>query len=124
MFSTIKRLWSWLWRPAPAPPPAAPRYIRPFRNVETVDTQAAATIAVEKRDAIALVEGAKGLKSVAFRCPCGCGEIRRVNTSPSIAPCWGVKVSGGRVSLHPSVDLTSGCRAHFVLKDNMAIMLP
>nr|WP_261403861.1 DUF6527 family protein [Chenggangzhangella methanolivorans] len=36
----------------------------------------------------------------------------------------GVKVSGGRVSLHPSVDLTSGCRAHFVLKDNMAIMLP
>lgn len=124
MFSMIKRLWSRLRRPTTPAVPAAPRYIRPFRNVETVATQADATTAVEKRDAIALVQGVKGLKSVAFRCPCGCGEIRRVNASPSLQPCWRVKVSEGFVSLHPSVDLTSGCRAHFVLKDNMAIVLP
>ena len=54
---------------------------------------------------------------VAFRCPCGCKEIIKLNLLSEASPCWKVSYNHqGKVSLSPSIDRKVGCRSHFILK--------
>lgn len=98
-----------------------PSYSHSYPAVREVATQAEARAAVEAEDALALVRADVGYKWLVMRCPCGCGEIRRVSLSPSVRPTWRYELDRtGHVSLFPSVDLMSSCRAHFVLRRNIA----
>ncbi len=52
--------------------------------------------------------------SAAMLCPCGCGEMLHMNLLPDERPVWRLTVNGdGMSTLHPSVNRTKGCRAHF-----------
>lgn len=58
-------------------------------------------------------------RNLLLKCPDGCGEIITINLDPASGPSWKLYQSGGHNSLYPSVDLTSGCRSHFILwRDN------
>jgi hypothetical protein len=55
----------------------------------------------------------------AMLCPCGCDAPIQLSLIPNDRPGWSYRLDGeGRVSLHPSVWRTSGCRAHFVVARN------
>jgi len=73
---------------------------------------------------LVLVIPNKRPKSVKLICPCGCGEIISVNLMPETGKAW--RISYDRklgLSLRPSVWLTSGCRSHFILRNNKARLL-
>jgi hypothetical protein len=72
---------------------------------------------------LALVKGSGGPKWLVFVCPCGCGETRRVSVSPAVHPAWRLVIShDDELSLYPSVWLQSECEAHFILRDNVAVV--
>jgi hypothetical protein len=59
---------------------------------------------------------------VGLRCPCGCGERLEMMLLEGVKPRWDVILDGhGRVSLHPSVWLQSGCRSHFWVRKGKVI---
>lgn len=95
-----------------------------YEKVFTVTTQAEGAEKVIAGNALALVEGATAPKWLMMLCPCGCGEVRRISLSPTIRPAWRLQVAPGmRLSLYPSVWLRGECRAHFVLRDNHALVI-
>lgn len=54
---------------------------------------------------------------VAFRCPCGCGDVLQLSTMPEGRPRWLVREHpDGTVTLEPSIWRTVGCRSHFFLR--------
>ena len=64
-----------------------------------------------------LVGEGQHLWSVAFLCPCGCGELVQLNLLPDTRPQWDVRThEDTTVSLTPSVWRTKGCRSHFFLR--------
>lgn len=77
--------------------------------------------AAQREGILCVVTGSEGPKLLVFLCPCGCGAIRKISVSPSVYPSWVLKIRAGKgVSLFPSVALDVECRAHFVLRDNVA----
>lgn len=60
---------------------------------------------------------------VAFRCPCGCNKVTRLNVDPDfkgsdVPYCWTFSVnSEGRPTLHPSVKNEGGCGSHYFIKE-------
>lgn len=144
-------MWNWLRRllglgekPAPPPPvpePQAtdrshrdvfpetrstrpPRKIVAYDRVVQVDSQSAGSAAAANGATLALVTGDNGPKWLMMRCPCGCGEIRRISLSPKVPPTWRLRVEPGPlVSLSPSVNLKGECRAHFILTRNRALVV-
>lgn len=52
----------------------------------------------------------------ALLCPCGCGEVIRLNLLTDDEPCWRVQLSRKGVSFKPSIWRTTGCRSHFFLR--------
>lgn len=68
------------------------------------------TLVIEERGGMA--------RWVHFLCPCGCKELRSVNLMSSRSPHWMLQRQGDRVTLHPSVWVTEGCRAHFFVRGN------
>jgi hypothetical protein len=102
------------------------RFLRDVRygKLARVQTQSEA-VAVANAGDLALVMAGDAPKLAVFACPCGCGEILRVNTMPSVGRAWRVRVdSRGRLSLWPSIDLASGCRCHFFVFANVARVVP
>ena len=54
---------------------------------------------------------------VGLRCPCGCGQRLEMMLLKNVKPRWDVTFdSRGRVTLHPSVWLRTGCRSHFWIR--------
>jgi hypothetical protein len=54
---------------------------------------------------------------VGLRCPCGCGQRLEIMLLNEVKPRWDITFDErGRVSLHPSVWLRTGCRSHFWLR--------
>lgn len=89
-----------------------------------VDSQAAATEAIKDKSKIVIVGTKQKPKSLLMFCPCGCQELLRVNLSPAQGRAWRVNfLSDSAMSLYPSVDLDRGCRAHFIVRDNEALVL-
>src|SRR5947207_15952273 len=51
-----------------------------------------------------------------FLCPCGCGEVVRLNLLRSRGPAWRLALNAaGLPTLRPSVIRRSGCRSHFLV---------
>lgn len=64
-----------------------------------------------------LVGEGEYLWSVAFVCPCGCGELVQLNLLPDARPRWTAeRHPDGTVSVSPSVWRVAGCRSHFFLR--------
>jgi hypothetical protein len=111
-----------LKRPKKSPRPKHKRLVS-YRSALQVSTQAEA-LREAQRDGIGLVMADDDPKMAVFRCPSGCGEILRINLMPEMGRAWRLRLdSAGRVTLYPSVALTAGCRAHFVLTANKARVL-
>ncbi len=55
------------------------------------------------------------LRSLAMRCPDGCGEILSVNLDPRTGPAWKMFERESRLTLYPSVWRETGCEAHFIV---------
>lgn len=106
------------------------RILRKIRKTVTyskyvmVATQAEAVEATKDSSVIAIIGTKKNPKWLLLNCPCGCHEILRVNLSPAMGLAWRINfISDDTLSLYPSVDLESGCKAHFILRANKALML-
>ena len=55
----------------------------------------------------------------AMLCPCGCDARIQLSLIPDDRPGWSARLDlEGRVSLHPSVWRSAGCRAHFIVAGN------
>jgi Family of unknown function (DUF6527) len=61
------------------------------------------------------------LRSLAIRCPDGCGEVISVNLDPRTGPAWKLYEREDSLTLFPSVWRESGCEAHFILWRNRLI---
>lgn len=96
-----------------------------YGTVRYAGSQAEASEILRDTSAIAIVKGASGPKRVQFFCPCGCGEVLRINVSPTgPRPLWRFHLDRKwRLSLYPSVDRTTGCFAHFILRQNSALLI-
>lgn len=51
-----------------------------------------------------------------FYCPCGCKEIIQLNTLIEANPNWTYFIKKERITIHPSIWRTTGCRSHFFLR--------
>ena len=59
---------------------------------------------------------------VGLRCPCGCGERLEMVLLKGVKPRWDVILDDhGRVSLHPSVWLQTGCQSHFWIRKGKVV---
>ena len=59
---------------------------------------------------------------VVLSCPCGCGERANARIGSDGPDSWRVTVGGGKVSLVPSILMTSGqCKSHFFVRDNRIV---
>lgn len=52
-------------------------------------------------------------------CPCGCGSVIYLNLLPQSRPRWTYEVTCGRISIHPSIWRTEGCRSHFWIREGL-----
>jgi hypothetical protein len=65
---------------------------------------------------------------VDFICPCGCGHtcptfiIAENEPKPPGRHMWHYRSIGGKVTLHPSIRWTGGCKAHFNITEGKVIM--
>ena len=50
-------------------------------------------------------------------CPCGCSKTLHMNLIQDYSPYWKVSIDNrNRISLHPSVHRTVGCKSHFFIR--------
>lgn len=60
------------------------------------------------------------VRSLAIRCPDGCGELVTVNLDKRTGPAWRVYQEDEGLTLYPSVWRDTGCEAHFIIwKDEL-----
>jgi hypothetical protein len=104
----LKRQWLRLWRSFR--PTGAPF------GITLVDD-----LPDELRQRIVYLAGeGRHLWCAALVCPCGCGEVIRLNLLKDARPCWGVNEHpDGTVSIQPSVWREKGCRSHFFVRRGM-----
>ncbi len=89
-----------------------------------VENQAEAIEATKDGLILAVIGSKSKPKQLMFVCPCGCNELLRVNLSPAIGPAWRIRFNNAdTISLYPSVDLDTGCRAHFIVRNNKALVI-
>jgi hypothetical protein len=68
---------------------------------------------------IYLEEAGKVIHTIAFICPCGCGDVIYLNLLPKANPRWYYKKNWFRkISIFPSIRRTIGCRSHFCIWRN------
>ncbi len=58
-----------------------------------------------------------------MHCPCGCGSVVSLNLDPRAGRSWRLSIREGRATLTPSVWRTSGCKSHFLLINNRAVLV-
>lgn len=98
------------------------RYRTSYQRIVHVHSQREANSVASDGKTIALIGTSPEMfKFAVFRCPDGCGEMLRVNLMRSQGRAWRATISGGTLTLSPSVARESGCRTHFVLVRNVAI---
>ena len=60
--------------------------------------------------------------SAGLVCPCGCGRRLEVMLLPGVKPRWDLKIDNkGLPTLHPSIWVNDGCRAHFFLRNGLIV---
>lgn len=80
----------------------------------TVERHSEAVALLEKPGDIALVVRDVP-RLLVFACPDGCGDIVPVNLDPRSDKAWQYYRRGEAISLYPSVWRDEGCKAHFIL---------
>lgn len=67
-----------------------------------------------------VIHHSKELNVIEYLCPCGCKQKVFINSKGYMetATCWDIELKDGKVSVHPSIRMTSGCRSHYFIKDN------
>ncbi|HEY5378569.1 MAG TPA: DUF6527 family protein [Pseudolabrys sp.] len=83
-----------------------------FKGV--VERHSDAAELVQKPADVALVSRGV-IRSLAIRCPDGCGEVISVNLDERAGAAWRLFHRHEKLSLYPSVWRESGCKAHFIL---------
>jgi len=64
-------------------------------------------------------------RRLVISCPCRCKRRIDVNLIAGRDPYWSLKLSGKRISLHPSIWLRSDpCQSHFFIRENRVIWVP
>lgn len=59
---------------------------------------------------------------VGLRCPCRCGQRLEMMLLKEVKPHWELTLDArGRVTLHPSVWLRTGCQSHFWVREGKII---
>lgn len=56
---------------------------------------------------------------VAMTCPCGCGDIIKLNIRDDAHPYWRIIEQRRTISLEPSIRRMSGCYSHFYLREGI-----
>ena len=65
----------------------------------------------------------KGDNYISFQCPCACGTVVNLPVGPvKVAGKWALTKQNGTVTLSPSILMIRGCKAHFWIKENVAVM--
>jgi molybdopterin/thiamine biosynthesis adenylyltransferase len=94
--------------------------LRSYHPVKRTQTQASAQ-AQAHLGGIGLVVADRRPKTAVLLCPCGCGSVLKINLMREMGRAWRATVDADdRLSLAPSVDLASDCRAHFIMRGNVA----
>lgn len=63
-------------------------------------------------------------KMLVFSCPCGCGDIVRLNLLPGKERAWSIRHSTARgISVYPSIELPTRCGSHFFIANNTARLI-
>lgn len=57
-------------------------------------------------------------RSLAIRCPDGCGSLLSINLDPRSGKAWRVDTRANTLTVYPSVWRDTGCEAHFILWRN------
>lgn len=71
-----------------------------------------------ERSMVYLIGDTRHPWQAAMVCPCGCGAEIDLSMVKDDSPSWSSSISAeGRITLHPSVWRTKGCRSHFILKE-------
>lgn len=62
----------------------------------------------------------KELNVIEYLCPCGCKQKVFINSKGymSTATCWDITLKDGKVTVSPSIRMTSGCESHYFIKEN------
>lgn len=61
--------------------------------------------------------------AICFLCPCGCQDLIRLVIESISEPCWNFSLADNKISISPSIRLTSGCKSHFNIITNKVIWL-
>lgn len=94
--------------------------VSPRRGVKFVEGDTLPDILPLRNLALAREDGEDWC--VGMRCPCGCGQRLEMMLLNEVKPRWDAKIDAqGRVTLHPSVWLRTGCRSHFWLREGKVI---
>jgi len=56
-----------------------------------------------------------------FLCPCGCGDVIRLNLSDKERPCWALQFIDDIPTIRPSINKLSGCKSHFFIRDGKVV---
>jgi hypothetical protein len=51
-----------------------------------------------------------------LKCPCGCGEIIRLNILKEAKPRWRFTIRWRRITIYPSIWRSVSCRSHFHIR--------
>jgi len=57
-------------------------------------------------------------RSLVMSCPDGCGEIITLNLDDRGGRTWRLYKKKGRITIYPSVWRDSGCKSHFIVRNN------
>jgi hypothetical protein len=93
-----------------------------YRGFARVSTQDDALDVLTKKDSLVIVERGKP-RSLKMRCPCDANHILTINLDNEIGMAWRLRIGDSAVSLFPSVWLETGCRCHFILRNNRVYVL-
>ena len=54
-----------------------------------------------------------------FKCPCGCNQTIQLNLLKEADPCWSFRITSKKeINIRPSIWRTTGCKSHFVVRNN------
>lgn len=75
------------------------------------------------RNKVIYIVGETGFEwAVAFKCPCGCGDLIHLNLLQEASPSWQINFDKmGRISLSPSIERIVRCKSHFTLIKGMVV---
>lgn len=91
---------------------------------EVIDTNDLDRDGVKEGTLYFVKDGWRGLGTVAFLCPCGCGGFHMIpvylkgEQKPDFCA-WEIVREGDKITLGPS--LLNGCKAHFFLRENKVV---